>query len=295
MTEEMINILDNLPEDLRSIIASKDEKGNYVINGDKFQDALDKSYPDEKNKIIELFFRELCEKQWKNIPWTKIEPILDVLQHICLELGFKEVDNPFLAFLKKYLANNSLTRDNMIDLNNMYAKDVITYEDLVGKGPFKDEHIIFNPTLYTSRDAERITKMFNFLNKFDNLKRINWQEIANANPNQVTSDVKSLASTLSTNPPTENDVDRIRDTILYINNSRELRQLTTLDYILKLGSTNANQASQEETKKSKEYSYDDIKKKVVDMITKSGLDISLQDELVRDVLSDLKNAGFNLQ
>ena len=97
MTQEMINIINSLPEELRSILVTQDENGNYSINGDKFQETLAKAHPGkEENAIIELFFRKLCEDQWQNIGWDKVEPLLPVLQSICKDVGFKDVNNPFL-------------------------------------------------------------------------------------------------------------------------------------------------------------------------------------------------------
>ena len=158
MNNEMITLINSLPDNLKEILVVEDESGNYTLNGDKFQETLDKARPEEKNTVIEIFFRQLCENQWKDIGWTKIEPLLPVLQSICRDVGFKEVNNPFLNFIKQfYFINNDyiLTKQDLIKINNLYAKDSISYEELVGKDSNNELSIIYNDNLYKSGNVDK--------------------------------------------------------------------------------------------------------------------------------------------
>lgn len=239
MNNEIMNLINKLPEDLRSVLITQDEDGNVSINGDKFQEALDKSHPGEDDIIIEIFFRTLCENQLKNVGWEKIEPLMPTLKHICKDVGFKDVNNPFLKFLETYLDTNTLTNNDLVKLNNLYAKDILSYEEIHGdKIDGNRFSIIYRPELYQMNDIEKIVKSYKFLGDVNNLKKMNWESIYDGN---VTNNISQLALDI-VNGKNRLDSDLAaqdaRATIMFKEkDSPELNSETIIDKTLKLGAT----------------------------------------------------------
>jgi len=287
MTNEMIAIIEKLPQELRDTLVTQDDNGNYVINGDKFQDTLDKAIGSERDLVTELFFRKLCEDQWKEIGWDKIQEILPVLQHICNDVGFKEVDNPFLNFIKQFYTVNSdytLKKNDLAKLNNLYAKDVLSYEELTGKDTDSDLSIIYNKDLY-SEDVEKLYKTWKWLSNASNVKKMNWKEVANTDS---TKNIQEMANKLASG---ENvDLDTIRKTIFYVEPNDINSGLNSSTIIDKVMKTSALNNVSKDSGKSVEDKSKSIKDEVVNLFDKSNLTTNEKKDLINQILSTL---GYN--
>lgn len=247
MNEKIIELINTLPEELRNILIVKDADGNISINGDKFQEVLDKSHPGEDDTIIEIFFRKICEDQWKDIGYEKIEPLMPTLKHICKDVGFKDVDNPFLKFLQTYLETNTLTNSDLVKVNNLYAKDVLSYEDIHGdKVDGNRFSIIYRPELYKMNDVDTVVKTYKFLGDANNLKKMNWESIYDGN---VTNNISQLALDIVNGKnklDSDSAVQDVRATIMFKDkNNPELNSETILKEVLKLGSTGKSTTSKQ--------------------------------------------------
>lgn len=270
MDEKIIELINKLPEDLRSVLVTQDANGNYSINGNKFQEALDKSHPGEDSTIIEIFFRKLCEDQWKNIGWEKIEPLMSTLIHICKDVGFKDVSNPFLKFLQTYLETNELSNDDLVKVNNLYAKDVLSYEDVHGdKVDGNRFSIIYRPELYKMDDVDTVVKTYKFLGDASNLKKMNWGSIYDGN---VTNNISQLALDIINGEnklSSDKEVQDARATIIYKDkDSSELNNETILKEVLKLGSTGKSST----TKSSQSNETSDVLKGVASRLKNLSVD-----------------------
>ena len=285
MNNEMIALINSLPDDLKEILVVEDESGNYTLNGDKFQETLDKATPQEKDIIIEIFFRQLCEDQWKDIGWNKIEPLLPVLQSICKDVGFKEVNNPFLNFIKQfYFVNNdyTLTKQDLIKINNLYAKDLISYEEIIGKDSNNELSIIYNDNLYKSGNVDKLYKTWIWLLNRNNISRMNWDAVASE---QTTSNIQEMANKLKSDIKAV-EPNEIRKTIIYQNPddaNSQFNSSTIIDKVMKLGATNQKVSNQ-----SQILSQDrDMRRNIVNMFDRSTLTTSEKRELLNQIMKDL--------
>lgn len=158
-------------------------------------------------------------------------PILSNIESIIVQLGFND-NNPFVQFLVKWHEINGNDRFDIIDkngiiaLNNMFAKGVITQNDLRGVGIGGESFPIFNPSLYelpSVADITFVTKAFIWLSSDLNLKST-----------KIGSRLKNK------------DLNIVRDNILYkdvdkkiFNNANEVKnkinQLDDLAYISNFG------------------------------------------------------------
>jgi len=287
MTQETINLINSLPEDLRSVFITQDANGNYSIDGSKFQEALDKAHPREDDIIIEIFFRTICENQWQNIPWEKVEPLMPTLKHICKEVGFKDVNNPFLKFLEIYLPTGPLSNENLIDINNLYANDVLSYSDIHGdKDNGNRFSIIYRPELYQSNDVQYMIKADKFLNSASNLNKMNWESIYDGN---VTNNISKLALDIVNGKNKLNsnaEVQDARATIMYKDkNSPELNSDTIVKEVLTLGSKGKqNPNRQVETPNNP--NTQNISSNIINQLKNSNLTV---DE-IKALLSNIQNS-----
>ena len=161
------------------------------------------------------------------------------LKHICKDVGFKDVNNPFLKFLETYLDTNTLTNNDLVKLNNLYARDILSYEEIHGdKIDGNRFSIIYSPELYKMSDMEKVVKSYKFLGDANNLKKMNWKSIYDGN---VTNNISQLAlDIIDEKNKLDNlkDVAQARATIIYKDiNSPELNSETIIDKTLKLGAT----------------------------------------------------------
>ena len=131
MDNEIQELFNKLNEKMKEILLVKNPDGNSEINFSKLSEAQKyATTPEEENSLVEIFLRQsiATDNKWGNVSMENIEPYKDVLIKLCTELGLKEIINPFLNFLPAFYNKNpnaSLTRNNMIDLNNLYANDEI--------------------------------------------------------------------------------------------------------------------------------------------------------------------------
>jgi hypothetical protein len=121
----------------------------------------------EKGEVINLFL----EERFKNVDITSIK---DILHKQIEELGFSYNTNPFLQFLDNYFKTHTGIEESvMVYLNDLYADDVITTQDLQAKTNELTNTILFNDNLYKTNyeDAEFIVQAYKWLSTESNIKR----------------------------------------------------------------------------------------------------------------------------
>lgn len=101
------------------------------------------------------------DSNFKNL----ISPIVNQMQM----LGTDEMDNPFLQFLALYASshNNSvypITKNDYININNLYADDIIEDYDLTN---IKSLPILFNSSLYNRFNSDDFQFIIKFYTWFD--------------------------------------------------------------------------------------------------------------------------------
>ena len=299
MDTEIQELFNKLNDKMKEILLVKNPDGNSEINFSKLSEAQKyATTPDEENALVELFLRQsiATDNKWGNVTMENIEPYKDVLIKLCTELGLKEIINPFLNFLPAFYnknANASLTRDNMIDLNNLYAKDEITKEDLMGKGRNALDNILFNPELYKFENVDKMVEYWNWLREPNNLKKMNWQEIRNLNlTNAINQVADKVVSQVGGNQLSDEDWASFLNNIFYVNGQDgKINAEATLQKLLAAGSINSD--LNKNTTKKKEVqsgdSYEDFKKALKNTINSKYKDLSADDisEIVADVIKEL--------
>ena len=241
-----------LSDIIGELLFTEQPDGEKVLNGKNFQTALDRTYGDERNLVIELFLRNSLETddKWKGVTWEDIEPYKDILTRICGELGFQELQNPFLVFLPllyKTHPNLDLTRDNMVDLNNLYATDELNNTDLMGKSALGLNHIIFNKNLYARDNVDRLVEIWNWL--YQNVDKLNFKEIASLNSSAIPPMVKDTANRILNNEGLSID-EKVNGLFFKDGDpSGEINSNYALESILKAGAI-GNEKSQTQTNKT---------------------------------------------
>ena len=286
-------------EKMKEILLVKNPDGNSEINFSKLSEAQKyATTPEEENSLVEIFLRQsiATDNKWGNVSMENIEPYKDVLIKLCTELGLKEIINPFLNFLPAFYNKNpnaSLTRNNMIDLNNLYANDEITKEDLMGKGRNELNNILFNPELYTFQNADKMVEYWNWLREPNNLKRMNWQEIRNLDlTNAINQVADKVLSQIGGNQLSDEDWASFLNNIFYVNGQDgKINSEATLQKLLAAGSINSDLNSKKSAKKETPSgdSYSDFKKALKNTINSKYKDLSAEDisEIVSDVIKEL--------
>lgn len=299
MNPELEELFNKLSDDTRNLLLVQNPSGSYKIRDNNFQNALESAKSiDEEKIVIEIFLRRLLETnaKWKNITWDKIEPYKDILIRICSELGLKELQNPFLVFLPEYYsrAKKDLTRDNVIDLNNLYAQDFIDRADLMGKGPSKFDHIIFNSNLYANENVDKMVEYWDWLNNADNLERMNWQEVLDANLTPKINEVANeLVSLLAIPNSTIKSVDSYLERLYFLRGSKRGKTNTqeTLEDLFAAGSIGDKQDNGKQLSTLKNLkgpkSADDLKNMLVAFANKNGLSETELAELFKAVIDEL--------
>lgn len=299
MDAEIQELFNKLNDKMKEILLVENPDGNSEINFSKLSEAQKyAATTDEENALVELFLRQsiATDNKWGNVTMENIEPYKDVLIKLCTELGLKEIINPFLNFLPAFYnknANANLTRDNMIDLNNLYANDEITKEDLMGKGRNALDNILFNPELYTFQNVDKMVEYWNWLREPNNLKKMNWQEIRNLNlTNAINQVADKVVSQVGGNQLSDEDWASFLNNIFYVNGQDgKINAEATLQKLLAAGSINSD--LNKNTTKKKEVqsgdSYEDFKKALKNTINSKYKDLSADDisEIVSDVIKEL--------
>lgn len=258
MNSEILGLAETLSDDVKDLLLINDNNGNIKIDGSNLSKALSIASTKDVNTIIKIYLRLMCESkgQWKNVGWEKIKPIEDRLVKLFDEIGIKESENPFIEFIAKLCSNNqlTLTDDNIVDLINLYAKDEISYEDLVGKGSEGKSHIIFNHDLYASEDPYKVVQIYNWLGNINNLSKMNWHEVVKAKlSNNITNVANTLAQIFDSNDSNQKiDTNNYRDFLIYKKpqSKKNIYNINTLEELLRRGSINSelsakNRQSQE--------------------------------------------------
>ena len=255
MNPEILGLVETLSDDIKELLLIDDGNGNIKIDGSNLSKALSIASTKDVNTIIKIYLRLMCEPkgQWENVGWEKIKPIEDRLVKLFDEVGIKESENPFIEFIANLCSNNqlTLTDDNIVDLINLYAKDEISYEDLVGKGSEGNNHIIFNPDLYKSEDPYKVVQIYNWLGNSNNLTKMNWYEVAEAN---LSNNITEIANTLSQAIENKQQIEssNYRNGLIYKDpeSKKNIYNINTLEELLRRGSINSeisarNRQSQE--------------------------------------------------
>lgn len=215
--EELIN---SLSDEIKSLVLEND-----------WTNALNKANDDEKNTVAEIYLRTLCEhgNQWESIGWSKLEPIKSVLIKWIKELGFKESTNPYMQFIPAFYSiqesqSKTLSENNCIELNNLYADGVLDFADIAGTGENKLDHVIFNKNLYnkTMSDLEFIVKAYEALSTKSTVSKLNLDAVKNelirykkqnvANyVEENKSDIKAIRNAIIFKDPTQPQTSEIYD------------------------------------------------------------------------------------
>ena len=290
-TRSLINY--HLSSKIRDLLIEEQPNGEYKLKGENFQNALRRCHGDEANAVIEIFLREIAQDQLNVDFDKKIAPIKDILIRICNEVGLRESENPFLPFLKEYLKKYTLDRDSLIDLNNLYASDELSYEDIVGKSKEGFNHIIFNPFLYSCKDPYKMVQIYNWLSNPKNLASMNWTEVAKAGlSNKITSLATRLAK-MNQKDITAN-ASEYRDELIYEDSGNPttspINNQNTIEEILRLGSINSNAKAQiKDVKKATDTAKtgDALKQAIVDLGDKYGLSKLELQAIWQDAMNEL--------
>lgn len=286
-------LFNSLNDKMRETLAKTQSDGSTEIDFSKLSEALKYAgTPEEETALIEIFLRQSIDtdNKWGNVTMDKIEPYKDVLIKLCSELGLKEIINPFLNFLPEFYAKNpniDLTRDNMIDLNNLYATDVISKEDLMGKGKEKLDDIIFDSELYTFENVDKMVSYIKWLGDIRNLKRMNWEEIRNANLTGAINEVADeVMSSVGKNTLGDDDWEEFRNKLVYINGQGgKINSQNTLEKLLAAGSVNSSVNTQNKEEQRGNDSYNDFKKSIKNSLNTKFKDLS-RDE-IREIFLDI--------
>lgn len=168
--------------EMETLLNSLSDEVKKLVSENKWSDALNSASMNEKDAVAELYLRTICEQgnQWDGVDWNKIEPIKRMLIKWIKELGLKESTNPYMKFISAFysISSNSsrtLTENNCIELNNLYANGVLDFSDIAGIGENKLNHIIFNQNLYNNNmsDLDFIVRAYESLSSANFAKKIN--------------------------------------------------------------------------------------------------------------------------
>jgi len=157
------------------------------LNWQEVQDSAKTS--EERSAISEIFLLNN-----KNIqPYLQyLQNGMDIVISWVNQLGFKEINNPYLKFIPTFfkIGGNTfnLTRDDIIVWNDMYANELVDEADMMGTGKEGTGHIIFDGAdggLYRS-DAQgmgsaqtmlQFIKYYNYFGNQANVEKLNIQAI----------------------------------------------------------------------------------------------------------------------
>ena len=297
MDANISELFNGLNDKMREVLAKTNSDGSTEIDYSKLSEAQKyASTPEEENALIEIFLRQSIDtdNKWGNITMDKIEPYKDVLIKLCSELGLKEISNPFLNFLPELYAKNpniDLTRDNMIDLNNLYATDIISTEDLMGKGKEGLNDIIFDSELYTFENVDKMVSYIKWLGDIRNLKRMNWQEIRNADLTGAINEVADeVISSVGKKTLGDDDWEEFRNKLVYVNGmGGKINSQNTLEKLMAAGSVNSSVDEPDNGEQSRNGSYDDFKRALKNSLNTKYKDLSREElrEIFLDIFDEL--------
>jgi hypothetical protein len=122
-------------------------------------------------------FKNFWQNYYSTVWTTLTEPIKKIGIEKCTPIyGWTPAENPLLAFLAEIAKKpingvglKTLTRVDFEMLTTAFARKLITKEDLLGHGSFKNYNLIFNPYLYTdSADSEEQLEYLRLQRAFKN-------------------------------------------------------------------------------------------------------------------------------
>ena len=131
-----------------------------------------KTFVDNFNNASNLNDKQVIAGEYIDAQDRDLSSIKDVLVKLCVELD--ELDNHFMRYIDVF--NDVPSRGMMVALNNLYASDVISDNDLDGSGKDGIYSIIFDKSLsdmnYAS-DIEFLVKSYYWMSQKNNLKKMN--------------------------------------------------------------------------------------------------------------------------
>lgn len=135
--------------------------------GSEYQQLLNSNAPSsEYDKLLSDFLVA------NNIDEAKIEPFKDIFWTELTSSGgegFSQTENPFIQFVQimQDKWRQYIDRNKYGTIHNLYVDRTLRNEDLEGKSELRQDHIIFNPTLYQrpANEISRIVELFDKLNE----------------------------------------------------------------------------------------------------------------------------------
>ena len=119
----------------------------------KWQKAYDNAVQKDKDALAQAF---LVDQQ--GTYGYDISDIDDIILHIIKDLGLKQSDNPFFKLLSGLnRLGVKLTRQELINLNNLYADGSLVYDDIGSAKSF-----LYNPQLWKNIDLKDRIKLIQY-------------------------------------------------------------------------------------------------------------------------------------
>jgi len=106
---------------------------------------------EEKQNILEEYYKA----EWGNYADT-IKALGAVFTSELFALGWNDVTNPLITFLKQNIFRLNITKETYSVIHNAYVRGQISGADLRQKGDFGKANIIFNPNLYEKAAVEMV-------------------------------------------------------------------------------------------------------------------------------------------
>lgn len=259
----------------------------------------------EKGKLIDRFIEVWStglDRIYSNFK-SKIDTIKVPLNDTMVSLGanaFDDTTNPILIYLETFLGKlgKTMTADGYIELNNLFADNIIKTKHLRMSGP--DKCIIFNEHLWSKGDVQFIVKSYFWLNNETNVKRYLDYEKEDSVRNwiRMTFNVEGMrddAGRFLSGIKVFKNITDFRNFIIYENKDDvegEIHQPEIISRLLK----GLEAASGFKTEDTEEDDYDRMKKspyteEEIDKITKGGL-VGLDKAKAGKLMSYFRTKGW---
>lgn len=186
--------LDDLPDEAKATLM--DENGDLASRYDKALKLLSDDW--EKEVLAKDF---VSKTTGGKLDSGHLDNAGGILGHIFGELGFQKNENPFISFIQIAAGSgkqNALVTDEALTLiNNLYADGTLDFNDIAGLGVDKDNHIIFDASVYSQPNPEFLIETYCDLSDISAFKRMNWKAIADSDSLGNDDPLKVLANRLS--------------------------------------------------------------------------------------------------
>lgn len=130
---------------------------NNVVNDARIAEVgWEQLYKNASTKEdLDKFWKFYYEKEW-GANTDKIKKLGEAFKDELINLGFDNILNPFITYLKENNSNKLdwFTRESYTALHNAVVNKLVTLDDIKGIGKFKKENLIFNKPLFSLSEAE---------------------------------------------------------------------------------------------------------------------------------------------